>query len=56
MGMDGAIENATKTLREARDEAYAMPLKDMHPGAPRLFSSDTLWPYFERLRQEEPVD
>jgi cytochrome P450 len=55
MGMDGAIENATKTLREARDEAYAMPLKDMHPGAPRLFSSDTLWPYFERLRREEPV-
>jgi len=35
--------------------AYAMPLKDFHPGAPRLFASDTLWPYFERLRNEEPV-
>ena len=35
--------------------AYAMPLQDFHPGAPRLFASDTLWPYFERLRNEEPV-
>jgi cytochrome P450 len=23
--------------------------------APELFRSDTLWPYFERLRKEEPV-
>jgi cytochrome P450 len=41
--------------RSAREAAYAMPLKDFHPGAPRLFQSDTLWPYFERLRKEEPV-
>ena len=41
--------------RAAREEAYAMPLKDFHPGAPRLFQNDTLWPYFERLREEEPV-
>ena len=38
-------------LRAAREEAYAMPLKDFHPGAPRLFQTDTLWPYFERLRK-----
>jgi hypothetical protein len=31
------------------------PLKDFHPGAPRLFQNDTLWPFFERLRKEEPV-
>jgi cytochrome P450 len=42
-------------LRAAHEEAYAMPLKDFHPGAPRLFQTDTLWPYFERLRKEEPV-
>src|SRR3978361_2113482 len=41
--------------RAAREEAYATPLRDFHPGAPRLFQNDTLWPYFERLRNEEPV-
>ncbi len=42
-------------LRAAREEAYSTPLKDFHPGAPRLFQNDTLWPWFERLRKEEPV-
>src|SRR5689334_7101798 len=42
-------------LRLAREEAYSTPLKDFHPGAPQLFRNDTLWPYFERLRKEEPV-
>ncbi|MFL6827228.1 MAG: cytochrome P450, partial [Bradyrhizobium sp.] len=41
--------------RLAREEAYSTPLKDYHPGAPRLFQNDTLWPWFERLRKEEPV-
>ncbi len=41
--------------RLAREEAYSTPLKDFHPGAPRLFQNDTLWPWFERLRREEPV-
>jgi len=42
-------------LRQARDETYATPLADFHPGAPRLFQTDTLWPWFERLRKEAPV-
>lgn len=42
-------------LRLAREKAYATPLKDFHPGAPLHFQSDTLWPWFERLRKEEPV-
>ena len=42
-------------LREARDAAYATPLEQFHPGAPRLFQTDTLWPWFERLRKEAPV-
>jgi cytochrome P450 len=41
--------------RRAREEAYATPLREFHPGAPRLFQDDTLWPWFERLRKEEPV-
>jgi cytochrome P450 len=41
--------------RAARENAYKMPLSEFHPGNPELFRSDTLWPYFERLRNEEPV-
>ena len=54
--MHGSIESEKAArLRAAREEAYATPLKDFHPGAPRLFRDDTLWPWFERLRAEEPV-
>lgn len=42
-------------LRAARELAYSMPIEDFHPGAPRLFRDDTLWPFFERLRHEAPV-
>src|SRR5438045_8190410 len=41
--------------RLVREAAYSTPLKDFHPGAPRLFQDDTLWPWFERLRKEEPA-
>jgi cytochrome P450 len=53
--MNIVIESKEDKLQRAREQAYAMPLKDFHPGAPQLFASDTLWPYFERLRREEPV-
>jgi cytochrome P450 len=42
-------------LQAARRKAYATPLSEFHPGHPEFFRSDTLWPYFERLRDEEPV-
>lgn len=42
-------------IKAARDYAYAMPLADMHPGAPQLFRSDTWQPVFERLRNEAPI-
>jgi cytochrome P450 len=45
----------TERQRRAREEAYATPLSQYHPGAPRLFQDDSLWPWFERLRREEPV-
>jgi hypothetical protein len=41
--------------RAAREKAYATPQSEFHPGNPELFRSDTQWPYFERLRNEEPV-
>src|SRR6201982_1806115 len=54
------IQTSASVKKEARQPAplqssYSMPLKDFHPGAPQLFRDDTLWPYFERLRKEEPV-
>jgi cytochrome P450 len=47
--------HGAERLRLAREQAYSTPLEEFHPGAPRLFQDDTLWPWFERLRQEEPV-
>src|SRR5512139_192656 len=41
--------------RAARDAAYAMPLELINPADPELFRTDTMWPYFERLRKEDPV-
>jgi hypothetical protein len=52
------VEEAPRTserLRAARETAYSMPLADFHPGNPELFRTDTIWPYFERLRKEAPV-
>jgi cytochrome P450 len=40
---------------EARAKAYATPLDKLDPGDPELFRTDALWPYFERLRREDPV-
>jgi len=56
MNVQTAIRpDQTELQRQAREEAYATPLAEFHPGAPRLFQSDTLWPWFERLRKEAPV-
>ncbi len=41
--------------QSARDKAYSTPLKDFQVADPELFRSDTLWPWFERLRAEDPV-
>lgn len=39
----------------ARKQAYGMPLDKIDPVDPSLFASYTMWPYFERLRREDPV-
>ncbi len=48
---DGSIDLA----RDARAKAYATPLEEFNVGDPELFRTDTLWPWFERLRNEDPV-
>jgi len=49
------MHGAMKSTREARERAYAMPLEEFDVGDPALFESNTFWPYFERLRKEDPV-
>ncbi len=39
----------------AEDDAASIPLEKFHVGNPELFRSNTLWPYFARLRREDPV-
>jgi cytochrome P450 len=54
--MHGTLEVARNQRQAAaRERAYATPLEQFNPGDPELFRADTFWPYFERLRREEPV-
>jgi cytochrome P450 len=54
--MHGTVDLAQNArLEEARERAYSLPLEEFNPGDPELFRSDTHWPYFDRLRKEEPV-
>ncbi len=48
---DGAID----LKAEERARAYSMPLEEINLIDPELFRSDSFWPYFERLRKEDPV-
>jgi cytochrome P450 len=53
---DGAITQADEARAdEARAKAYATPLDQFQAHAIEHFTSDTLWPWFERLRAEDPV-
>ncbi|HXC54335.1 MAG TPA: cytochrome P450 [Rhizomicrobium sp.] len=44
-----------RRAEEARAKAYATPLGEFQVSDPELFRGDTLWPWFERLRHEDPV-
>src|ERR1700761_3099603 len=48
-------DGATSRLDEARARAYATPLDQFQVHAIEHFTDDTLWPWFERLRAEDPV-
>lgn len=45
----------TDAQRAARAHAYSLPLDQINVATPALFEADTIWPYFERLRKEDPV-
>ena len=48
---DGSVD----IRHEARQQAEALPLDQLNPAQPELFTSDTMWAQFERLRRESPV-
>jgi cytochrome P450 len=49
------MHGTARSIDAARDHAYAMPLDQFDVGNPELFRNYTFWPYFERLRKEDPV-
>jgi cytochrome P450 len=54
--MHGTIDLGEDLSREqASERARSLPLEEFDPGDPELFRSDTHWPYFDRLRKEDPV-
>ena len=49
------MANTAELLLEARSRAYALPLEDINVLDTSLWTTDTVLPYFERLRKEDPV-
>jgi cytochrome P450 len=41
--------------RQAREDAFSVPLEQIDVSKPRLFQDDTVGHYFERLRRDDPV-
>src|SRR6266567_3987039 len=54
--MHGTIDLAGDAhQRTARERAQSIPLGDFDVSNPELFTTDSFWPYFDRLRREDPV-
>jgi cytochrome P450 len=49
------MHGTVKPADDATERAWSMPLADIDVGNPELFRTDSFWPYFDRLRKEEPV-
>jgi len=49
------MSQAAFAVQSAVEEAYATPLDQIDVSQPRLFKENAIWPFFERLRAEDPV-
>ena len=49
------MADGANLLDNARAEAYAMPLDQIDLSVAERFRNNTLWPFFERIRAEDPV-
>ena len=52
---DQRMHGTLDAMEEARRHAYSIPIDQVDPSHPELFRKDTFWPYFDRLRKEDPV-
>ena len=48
---DGAID----LKADARAHAFSIPLEDINIVDVEMWRNETYWPYFERLRRDDPV-
>ena len=46
---------STQIIQAAKVHAQNIPLDQIDVGDPQLFQDGNIWPYFERLRREDPV-
>jgi len=47
--------NVANAAVAARNDAYMIPIEDIDVSNPMLWATNSHWPYFERLRAEDPV-
>ena len=52
-GVDAPTEFAS--LGQASADPQSIPLDEIVPSDSEIFETDTMWGYFERLRNEDPV-
>ncbi|MFZ4604625.1 MAG: cytochrome P450 [Caulobacter sp.] len=50
-----ALRDKEELMKAARERAYSLPLDQINVVETELWQNDTHWPYFERLRKEDPV-
>lgn len=48
-------DGANDIAAQAKARAWSMPIEDINVADPELFRTNSFWPYFERLRIEDPV-
>jgi cytochrome P450 len=48
-------DGSVSSLQAAREEAWSTPLDQIDVSLGSRFAADTIWPFFERLRAEDPV-
>jgi cytochrome P450 len=48
-------DGSLASLQAAREEAWSTPLEAIDVSIASRFEDDTIWPFFERLRAEDPV-
>jgi cytochrome P450 len=49
------MSDGSADLKSASAEVDAIPLAELNPAQSALFQADAVWPYFERLRREDPI-